>query len=136
MGWLALAMCLFDRRTNWAALRSNHLMPQLQGTRGLTLNKRKVFIDFTAEAWSATIYLNGHYYDVHVKQGRPEHPICEFDNERRRIYVNWGHPVKLHMDDTSFLKSAILLRLAHHAAPNDANVMMDLALNMLSFRAE
>jgi Histidine kinase-, DNA gyrase B-, and HSP90-like ATPase len=102
----------------------------------IDFENRKVFIDFDGEAWNTTIYLNGHYYDVVVKQGRPEHPICEFDNERRRIYVNWGHPVKLHMDDASFLKSAILLRLAHHAAPNDANAMMDLALNMLSFRAE
>jgi hypothetical protein len=102
----------------------------------IDFDKRKVFIDFDDEAWSSTIYLNGHYYDVLVKQGRPEHPICEFDNERRRIYVNWGHPVKLHMDDASFLKSAILLRLAHHAAPRDADAMMDLALNMLSFRAE
>ena len=50
--------------------------------------------------------------------------------------MNWGHPVKLHMDDTGFLKSAILLRLAYHAAPRDADAMMNLALNMLSFRAE
>ena len=95
-----------------------------------------MFIDFADEIWSSTIYLNGHYYDVVVKQGRPEHPICEFDNQRRKIYVNWGHPVKMHMDDVSFLKSAVLLRLAHHAAADDADAMMDLALNMLSFRAE
>jgi hypothetical protein len=29
-----------------------------------------------------------------------------------------------------------LLRLAHHAAADDANAMMDLALNMLSFNAD
>jgi hypothetical protein len=34
------------------------------------------------------------------------------------------------------LKSAILLRLAHYAAPRDANTMMTLALNMIAFRAE
>jgi hypothetical protein len=102
----------------------------------IDFDQRKVFIDFDDDAWSSTIYLSGHYYDVIVKQGRPEHPICEFDNKRRRIYVNWGHPVKLHMDDASFLKSAVLLRLAHHAAADDADAMMDLALNMLSFRTE
>jgi len=97
---------------------------------------RKVWFDFDHEAWSTTVYLNGHYYDVSLRQGRPDQPICEFDNESRRIYVNWGHPVKLHMDDSTFLKSAILLRLAHYVAPKDANAMMTLALNMIAFRAE
>lgn len=102
----------------------------------IDFTQRKVRIDFDHDTWNTTVYLNGHYYDVVIKQGRPEHPICEFDNGHKRIYVNWGHPVKLHMDDASFLKSAILLRLAHYAAPNDGNTMMDLALNMLAFRAE
>ena len=68
--------------------------------------KRSAF-DFRQDAWSTTVYLNGHYYDVSSRQGKPDQPICEFDNQRRRIYVNWGHPVKLHMDDATFLKSAI-----------------------------
>lgn len=102
----------------------------------IDFRERKVWIDFDHETWNTTVYLNGHYYEVLIKQGKPEHPICEFDNDRRRIYVNWGHPVKLHMDDAAFLKSAILLRLAHYAAPNDGNAMMNLALNMLAFRAE
>jgi hypothetical protein len=98
--------------------------------------RRRILMDFSKDAWNTTVYLDGHYYDVSIKQGKPDHPICEFDNERRRIYVNWGHPVKLHMADASFLKSAILLRLAHHAAADDVDTMMDLALNMLAFRAE
>ena len=61
---------------------------------------------------------------------------ASIDNEKRRILVNWTHPAKAHMDDVGFLKSAILLRLASHAAPKDANAMMDLALSMLAFRAE
>jgi hypothetical protein len=97
---------------------------------------RKVWFDFDHDAWSTTVYLNGHYYDVSLRQGKPDQPICEFDNSDRRIYVNWGHPVKLHMDDATFLKSAILLRLSHYAAPKDANTMMTLALNMIAFRAE
>lgn len=97
---------------------------------------RKVYINFAHDAWNTSIYMNGFYYDVVLKQGKPEHPICEFDNKQRKIYVNWAHPVKLGMDDVGFLKSAILLRLAQHAAPDDADTMMALALNMLSFRAE
>jgi len=97
---------------------------------------RKVWFDFEHDAWSTTVYLNGEYYEVSLRQGKPDQPICEFDNAGKRIYVNWGHPVKLHMDDATFLKSAILLRLAHYAAPKDANTMMTLALNMIAFRAE
>ncbi|MGQ0570730.1 MAG: hypothetical protein ACT4P5_14575 [Armatimonadota bacterium] len=97
---------------------------------------RRVWFDFNHDSWSMSVYLNGHYYDVSLRQGKPDQPICEFDNTERRIYVNWGHPVKQHMDDATFLKSAILLRLAHYAAPRDANTMMTLALNMIAFRAE
>jgi hypothetical protein len=97
---------------------------------------RRVWFDFNHDSWNTSVYLNGHYYDVSLRQGKPDQPICEFDNTERRIYVNWGHPVKQHMDDATFLKSAILLRLAHYAAPRDANTMMTLALNMIAFRAE
>jgi hypothetical protein len=102
----------------------------------IDFKSRVVRLDYAHDVWSTTVYLNGHYYDVVLKQGRPEHPICEFDNIEKRIYVNWAHPVKLHMDDVGFLKSAILLKLAHHAATDNADAMMDLALNMLAFRAE
>jgi len=97
---------------------------------------RRVSLDYTRDIWSTTIYLSGHYYEVHLKQGKPDHPLCEFDNERRQIFVNWSHPVKQHMDDSSFLRSAILFRLAHHAVPDNADAMMSLAMNMMAFRAE
>jgi len=102
----------------------------------IDFDNRRIRVDFQQDTWSTSTYLNGHYYEVLFKQGRPEQPICEIDNVERRVYVNWGHPVKLHMDDVAFLRSAILLRLAYHAAPADANAMMELALNMLAFRAE
>jgi hypothetical protein len=98
--------------------------------------KRVVRLDYEHDLWSTTLYLNGEYYEVCFKMGRPDHPICEFDNKTKRIYVNWAHPVKQQMDDVGFLKSAILLKLAHHAAADNGNAMMELALNMLSFRAE
>ena len=107
-----------------------------QGDVEIDFGGRRVWFDFNSDSWSTSVYLNGQYYDVSLRQGKPDQPICEFDNAERRIYVNWGHPVKQHMDDATFLKSAILLRLAHYAAPKDANTMMTLALNMIAFRAE
>lgn len=143
----------FRRRINANGLASAREVPlrpghkiagfEVESRRGLSagdveidFKNRKVSFDFDHEAWKTTVYLNGHYYEVSLRQGKPDHPICEFDNQQRCIYVNWGHPVKLHMDDATFLKSAILLRLAHYAAPHDGNAMMTLALNMIAFRAE
>lgn len=97
---------------------------------------RCIRLDFGQDIWSTTVYLLGQYYEVMIKHGKPDHPICEFDTEAKRIYINWGHPVKLHMTEAAFLRSAILLRLAHDAAPKNGDAVMELALNMLAFRAE
>ena len=105
----------------------------LSGDVEIDFAAEQVAFDFGHDPWTTTVYLDGHYFEVSLRQGKPDHPICEFDNHRRCIYVNWGHPVKPHMDDATFLKSAILLRLAHYAAPKDANTMMTLALNMIAF---
>ena len=106
------------------------------GESGIDFGERLVWIDFAQDTWSNTVYLLGDYYDVLIKHGKPDHPICEFDTAKRHIYVNWGHRVKLHMDDAAFLKTAILLRLAHYAEPENGDAMMELALNMLAFRVE
>lgn len=98
--------------------------------------KRTVVFDFGRDIWSQSIYLDGRYYEVCFKQGHPTDHICEFDNVARRIYVNWAHPVKFYMDEYGFLRSAIVWRLAYHAAADDADAMIALALTLLSHRAE
>ena len=97
---------------------------------------RQIRLNYEQDLWRQDLYIGGQFYRVVLKHGRAEHPICEFDNQDRCVYVNWGHPVKLNLDDAAFLKTAILLRLANHAAPDDADTMMHLALNMMAFRAE
>ena len=99
-------------------------------------HKRLVQLDFSRETWSNSVYLNGKYYEVSLKQGSPTGPICEFDNVKSRIYVNWAHPTKSSMDESGFLRSAIIWRLAHHVASESADNMMDLALNLLAFRPD
>jgi Histidine kinase-, DNA gyrase B-, and HSP90-like ATPase len=108
----------------------------LDGDFQIDFHGKRVLFDYRQDAWNTKIYLGGHYYEVVLKQGKPDHPICEFDNQDKRIYVNWAHPAKTHMNDVAFLKSAILLRLAYHATPFNADAMMDLAVNMLAFRAD
>jgi hypothetical protein len=115
---------------------------ELEETKGLAeefaidFARRCVAIDFTRDIWNQSIYLRGKYFEVSFKQGQPTNPMCEFDNSAARIYVNWAHPVKQHMDDYGFLRSAIVWRLAYHLARESAEGMIDVALRMLAHRAE
>jgi len=115
---------------------------ELHDTKGLgeefTIDfaKKSVAIDFSRDIWSQSVYLAGKYYEVCFKQGSPTDPMCEFDNVAERIYVNWGHPVKFYMDETGYLRSAIIWRLAYHAAGESADAMINLALTLLAHRAE
>jgi len=111
-------------------------VPELPREFSIDFANRSVAIDFSRDIWSQCIYLDGRYYEVCFKQGLPNDPICEFDNIAGRIFVNWAHPAKLYMDENGFLRSAIVWRLAYHAAQDDADLMMSLALNLLAHRAE
>jgi hypothetical protein len=67
------------------------------------------------------------------KKGAPDQPIAEMDAKDARIFVNWGHPVKLQMDERGFLRTALAWLLAKEAAEQDPNLMMDLALRLLAY---
>ena len=67
------------------------------------------------------------------KKGQPDQPIAEVDLKKGEILVNWGHPVKLQMDERGFLRTALAWVLAKEAAQKDPDLMMDLALRLLSF---
>ena len=67
------------------------------------------------------------------KRGQANHPIGEVDLKRGEIFINWGHPVKLQMDERGFLRTAVAWVLAKEAARNDPGLMMDAALKILSF---
>ena len=51
---------------------------------------RKVLFDFESDAWSTTVYLNGQYYEVSLRQGKADQPICEFDNTREADLCELG----------------------------------------------
>jgi hypothetical protein len=67
------------------------------------------------------------------KQGNPDQPIGEVDLKSGEIFVNWGHPVKLHMDERGFLRTALAWVLAKEAAGKNSDQMMNLALRLLAF---
>ena len=109
-----------DPSTLWRGFRLESRAADKGGDFGIDFPNRLVWIDFDQDTWSNTVYLLGDYYDVLMKQGKPDHPICEFDTAARHIYVNWGHPVKLHMDDAAFLSPRSYCDL--HTTPRQRTV--------------
>jgi hypothetical protein len=75
----------------------------------------------------------GYHYEILPKIGCSEDPLCEIDTSEKKIYVNWGHPLRSQMGDVAFLKSAVAWKLSYHACGGDIEAMMDLALNLLTF---
>lgn len=83
--------------------------------------------------WSWSLLLFDRAFEVIHKRGQPDQPIGEVDWQRDKIFINWGHPVKLQMDERGFLRTALAWVLAKDTARKDPESMMELALHLLSF---
>lgn len=98
--------------------------------------KEKVLVDMEAKEWQWSLLLFDREFEVVHKKGSPDQPIGEIDLKGNKILVNWGHPVKLQMDERSFLRTALAWVLAKDAAYEDTDHMMDLALRLLAFSTD
>ncbi len=94
---------------------------------------QQIKLDTSRQEWKWTLLLFDRQFEVIHKKGNPDQPIGEIDLKSGEILVNWGHPVKLQMDERGFLRTALAWILAREAAKNDSNHMMDLALRLLAF---
>jgi hypothetical protein len=93
----------------------------------------RIRLDTARPEWQWSLLLFDRRFEVVHKKGNPEQPIAEIDMKDGVILVNWGHPVKLQMDERGFLRTALAWVLAKEAADKDPARMMDLALRLLSF---
>jgi hypothetical protein len=93
----------------------------------------QIRLDTSRKEWKWSLLLFDREFEVIHKKGNPDLPIGEMDLKNSRILVNWGHPVKLQMDERSFLRTALAWVLAKQAANKDSGHMMDLALRLLAF---
>ncbi len=98
-------------------------------------SKEQVTIDSARPEWSWSLLLFNRTFTVVHKKGQPHQPIAEIDFKTDSILVNWGHPVKLQMDERGFLRTALAWVLAKEAGNNNPTQMMDLALRLLAFTA-
>jgi hypothetical protein len=96
-------------------------------------SSQRIKLDTQRPEWQWSLMLFDRKFDVIHKKGDPEQPIAEMDAKDARIFVNWGHPVKLQMDERGFLRTALAWLLAKEAAERDPNLMMDLALRLLAY---
>jgi hypothetical protein len=91
---------------------------------------KKIYLDFGHDRWSWRIFILGDSYEIVPKQGTEGHPLCELDTVQKKIFLNWGHPLRQQMGDASFMKAAIGWSIAYHASGGGIDDMMDLALRL------
>jgi hypothetical protein len=96
-------------------------------------SNEQIKLDTGRPEWQSSLLLFDRPFEVVHKKGNPDQPIAEIDLKRGEILVNWGHPVKLHMDERGFLRTALAWVLAKEAADRNPDHMMDLALRLLAF---
>jgi hypothetical protein len=96
----------------------------------------KVRLDTARPEWQWSLLLFDREFQVVHKKGNPDQPIAEMDPKAGQILVNWGHPVKLQMDERGFLRTALAWVLAKAAADKNPDRMMDLALRLLAFSSD
>ncbi|HVS80640.1 MAG TPA: ATP-binding protein [Pyrinomonadaceae bacterium] len=107
--------------------------PELEQEHFIDFGSRTVYFNFKHERWSNRIFVLGQHYEVAPKMGSSSDPLCEIDTAERKVYINWGHPLRQQMGDVAFLKSSVAWKLSYHACRGNIEAMMDLALNLLTF---
>ncbi len=96
----------------------------------------RIKVDVSRLEWKWSLLLFDRMFEVTPKKGEADQPIAEIDLKRGEILVNWGHPVKQHMDERGFLRTALAWVLAKEAASAEPDRMMDLALRLLAFSTD
>lgn len=96
----------------------------------------QIHVDMSRQEWKWSLVLFDRQFEVVHKRGEPDQPIAEADLGEAKIYVNWGHPVKLQMDERGFLRTALAWVVAREAAGREPDQMMDLALRLISFNTQ
>lgn len=95
--------------------------------------KKNVIFNKDHDIWNWNIFLLGGNYDIVLKDGTKNDPLCELDTHERVIYLNWGHPMRQQMGDTSFIKSSIAWTVAYHGSQGSIDDMMNMALSLTLF---
>jgi hypothetical protein len=99
------------------------------------MERKVVRLDRDTEMWSQPLYILNRDFEISLRSGKPNDPVCEVDFATDTIYLNWMHPTRGKMGDALFVKSALFWRIAYLAANGDVDLMMNLAHRLLSLSA-
>jgi hypothetical protein len=98
----------------------------------LDVERKIVQLNNNTETWTQPLSVLNRDFQISLRNGKPNDPICEIDFSTGTIYLNWLHPTRREMGDTLFVKSAIFWRIAYLAADGDVDLMMNLAHQLIS----
>lgn len=102
----------------------------------IDFDDKKVIIDSNHDAWNQLIFVVGEYFEVVYKDGKLYPDILsEIDNLEKKIYINWGNPIRQLMDDKVYIKSALSWIFAKEASENDQNLFTKIFLSLLSYQS-
>jgi hypothetical protein len=101
----------------------------------LDYQMEQVIVDVSRREWDWTLLLFNDRFRVINKKGKSHQPIGEIDFQNRSILLNWSHPVRNYMDEASFLRMALAWVVAKEVTPGNGDIMMDVALKLLSYRS-
>lgn len=92
-----------------------------------------VLLNRNSDMWASSLYVLGRDFEISLRDGKPNDPMCEIDLVTNTILINWMHPTRGKMGDATFVKSVLSWRIAYLAADGDVDLMMNLAHHLLSF---
>jgi hypothetical protein len=101
----------------------------------IDLPRKVVQLNRDAESWGASLYMLGRDFAISLRNGGSNAPLCEIDLSTNIIHLNWLHPSRGKMGDSTFAKSALFWRIAYLTADGNVDKMMDLAHRLLAFSA-
>lgn len=94
---------------------------------------KKILLSKESDFWKTSVFILGRNFQILLKIGKSDDALCELDFSDNIIYINWMHPTRGKIGDANFIKSALAWKIAYHSSNNDVDLMMNLALRLLSF---
>jgi hypothetical protein len=112
---------------------SLEISDSVQGEYELDAENQVVRLSHNVEKWNRSLNILGRDFELSLRNGNLTDPVCEVDLATDAIYLNWMHPTRVKMGDSTFVRSALFWRFAYLAADGDVDLMMNLAHHLLSF---
>jgi Histidine kinase-, DNA gyrase B-, and HSP90-like ATPase len=69
-------------------------------------NKR-ILLNKNADIWKRNINIRGINFEINYKKAKNSNLFCEVNSKAKKIYLNWEHPMRSSMGDTTYIKHCL-----------------------------